>query len=394
MLPQLRVRPLIEITSEPCVREAALGGDGTLSAPFFGWKNRIDWRPDIDYKFGGGFYQLDSSPAGWSQSRMRLIGNGAVLNFTSPGPALHIQGQPLSPLFDVTVRGLIVRGNAATTTGILASACSQSKFEDLRAVDCTFAAFVQEWGVGNTWDSIRHSDNDRPAVGGVGVTPQYGVVVKSLGGSQSTASVFLRPALDTVTVSGFDISNSGTIRIVGGYAEFMPRAAQFASTAQDCTIIGLHTEGISGADAYLLDGGRCDLITCVSTNKRLRVGPTAAHCGVYGGTFYEVFVEATALNTRLNGVTTMVGAPVGMADNSASTQVLGCHSWLGARYPNKLPGGLSNLALTAATGVGGPGELVLGSTIAGTPTGTIAGSMKVTYNGTAYYIPMYPGVTA
>jgi len=191
----MKRRRVLVKTDIPCVNvnSYATAGAGTSASPWTGWDTAITWTPDVTYFSPEGWYSLASSPAGWAQTRMRLIGSRAYMRFTGAG----------------------------------------NGFSNIRAANCTgtgSAAFKIEFCVGNLYERLLCTNNDNVGNWVASLYPECGIWVGK-GAEHGVVSGTYDYQIEGVRVSIVNgIGISGTLQFGAG--------SPATQTAVNCSAIG------------------------------------------------------------------------------------------------------------------------------------------------------------
>jgi hypothetical protein len=133
-------------------------GEGTESNPYTGWDSRILWTPGTSYLFDGGWYECESSPDGWSQTDLTIIGQGphTVLRFTDSGFVMDggaVDGP--TTIRSCLIGNFIIDGAGVCDTGLFLRGVSRSTFFNIRVRNVTDVGIDQRFGVLNSFYNPR-----------------------------------------------------------------------------------------------------------------------------------------------------------------------------------------------------------------------------------------------
>ncbi|WP_457390976.1 hypothetical protein [Roseateles sp. P5_E1] len=268
----------------------------------------------------------------WNYSGFSMIGEeGAVLKCISTAmdnTALLIwafeSGSPTAPFVQgVTIKNLVIEGNANTIYGIRLYGVARSQIENVRVKNCKTSdgtAFLLNSCSINTFIDIACStDRDVmtsiPLVG-LSITNGYRAGIDM---GQSTNNVFVNARMEGVP-QGFSLLLADQNTFIGGTAESNTvRGVALSATARFNAFIGFGMEN-SGSVNNLLDAGYSNqLINCYSLNSLIFQGEG---CKVSGGIHERIEIQAGAIKNCFENLATnyVGGGSGGFYDSGTATE--------------------------------------------------------------------------
>jgi hypothetical protein len=268
----------------------------------------------------------------WNYSGLSMIGEeGAVLkciNAAADNTALLIwafeSGSPAAPFVQgVTIKNLVIEGNANTIYGLRLYGVARSHIENVRVKNCKTTngtAFLLNSCSINTFVDIACS-TDRDVMTSI---PRLGLTITDgsragVNVGQSTNNVFINARMEGVP-EGFSLLLADQNTFIGGTAESNTvRGVALSATARFNTFVGFGMEN-SGSVNNLLDAGSNNqLINCYSLNSLIFQGEA---CKVSGGIHERIEIQAGAIkNCFENLVANYNGAGSGgFFDSGTSTE--------------------------------------------------------------------------
>ena len=303
------------------VDEKATAGNGTKISPWTGWDGNITWAPGIPYTFRAGWYSYSSTPRGWSQSNMLLLGvPGAVLTCSNcAGSAVVSIKKPIGAPYSlgfIRFENFILDGGGAAAEGLVVDEVARSEFNNIRVQNVIQNGFHLSGNVLNTFSNPKVTDaNTSPT----SVTKMP--LVSMLIDGKSSANTIINPIFEGNEVyqsitpadatgfkfAGIAIQNT----VIGGTVEGLATGISLCSDQlanENCngnTFSGIDLESNSKNDIVIGAASSCQFnnVLAVSTQDPVKKNVTLlsqSRSNQFIGGFYSSIWERGTFNTFMN----------------------------------------------------------------------------------------------